>query len=233
MGLLFTIAAGLRQRSHCQVESRRAHDQILLSQIRDSPKLESQVPVNISPRNRVAHLYPRQWVPFSSPPTTRRATVEVFDPNSTRDLYTEEFLKPNIYKFSSYLTGNTLCLRYRDQPVNAVWGNSRCLLWESYGTHKSTVWAESRNFIYKHWVRTSQETHYVSATKPSRLMLFGEIIAVYCENHTEHTNTLCGQNAEFWILKQMVHIVTNGFQRVKVEQSKWIIHCLFLSLKVI
>jgi hypothetical protein len=27
-------------------------------------------------------------------------------------------------------------------------------------------------------------------------MLFGETVAVYCENHTEHTNTLCGQNAE-------------------------------------
>jgi hypothetical protein len=31
-------------------------------------------------------------------------------------------------------------------------------------------------------VRTSQETHYVSATKPT--------VAVYCENHTEHTNTV-------------------------------------------
>jgi hypothetical protein len=28
-------------------------------------------------------------------------------------------------------------------------------------------------------------------------LLFREIIAVYCENHTEHINTLCGQNAEF------------------------------------
>jgi hypothetical protein len=28
-------------------------------------------------------------------------------------------------------------------------------------------------------------------------MLVREIIAVYCENHTEHINTLCGQNAEF------------------------------------
>jgi hypothetical protein len=45
-------------------------------------------------------------------------------------------------------------------------------------------------------VRTSQETHYVTATKPNQLMLFREIIAVYCENHTEHLNTLCGQNAE-------------------------------------
>jgi hypothetical protein len=32
-------------------------------------------------------------------------------------------------------------------------------------------------------------------------MLFGEIVAVYCENHKEHTNTLCGQNAEFWYVK--------------------------------
>jgi hypothetical protein len=39
-------------------------------------------------------------------------------------------------------------------------------------------------------VRTSQETHYVSATEPKRLMLFGETDAVYCENHTEHTNTI-------------------------------------------
>jgi hypothetical protein len=35
--------------------------------------------------------------------------------------------------------------------------------------------------------RTSQETHYVSVTKPIRLMLFGETVAAYCENHTEHT----------------------------------------------
>jgi hypothetical protein len=27
-------------------------------------------------------------------------------------------------------------------------------------------------------------------------MLFGETVAVYCENHSEHTSTLCGQNSE-------------------------------------
>jgi hypothetical protein len=32
-------------------------------------------------------------------------------------------------------------------------------------------------------------------------MLFGETVLVYCENHTEHTDTLCGQNAEFWCVK--------------------------------
>jgi hypothetical protein len=54
-----------------------------------------------------------------------------------------EFLQNYIYKFSSYLTGNTLRLRYKAQPVNAI----------------------------------------------------GETVSVYCENHTGHTDTLCGRNA--------------------------------------
>jgi hypothetical protein len=32
-------------------------------------------------------------------------------------------------------------------------------------------------------------------------MLFEEKIAVNCENRMEHTNTLCGQNAEFGYVK--------------------------------
>jgi hypothetical protein len=32
-------------------------------------------------------------------------------------------------------------------------------------------------------------------------MLFGETMAVYCENSVKHTNTLCGQNAEFQYVK--------------------------------
>jgi hypothetical protein len=35
-------------------------------------------------------------------------------------------------------------------------------------------------------VRTSQETHYFTATKPNRLMPFRERVTVYCENSTEH-----------------------------------------------
>jgi hypothetical protein len=35
-------------------------------------------------------------------------------------------------------------------------------------------------------------------------MLLRETVAVYCENRTEHTNTLCGQNAEFW------HVTAGG-----------------------
>jgi hypothetical protein len=38
---------------------RGIHGQILQSQIRDSPNLEGQVPVFMSPRNRVSQLYPK------------------------------------------------------------------------------------------------------------------------------------------------------------------------------
>jgi hypothetical protein len=37
----------------------------------------------------------------------------------------------------------------------------------------------------------------VCNTEPNRLILYREIVAVYCDSHTEHTHTLCGQNAEF------------------------------------
>jgi hypothetical protein len=44
--------------------------------------------------------------------------------------------------------------------------------------------------IRKDAVRTSHATHYVSATKSNRLMLFAETVAVYYENHKEQTDTL-------------------------------------------
>jgi hypothetical protein len=53
--LLLVLASAVILRS----ESSGTHDHILLSQIRDSPNLEGQVPVFICPRNRVAQLYPQ------------------------------------------------------------------------------------------------------------------------------------------------------------------------------
>jgi hypothetical protein len=64
------------------------------------------------------------------PPTAPRSSSYII-----RGWYNPEVNPNNIYKLSSYLTGNT-CLRYKSQSVNAV----------------------------------------------------------YCENHTEHINTLRGQN---------------------------------------
>jgi hypothetical protein len=45
-------------------------------------------------------------------------------------------------------------------------------------------------------------------------MLFRETVAVYCETHTEHTDTLCGEKLSL-ILKQVLFIVTSGLQTVK------------------
>jgi hypothetical protein len=59
MSLSFTIAADLTNTDILRSESRGTHEHILLSQIRDSPNLEGQVLVFISPRNRVARLYPQ------------------------------------------------------------------------------------------------------------------------------------------------------------------------------
>jgi hypothetical protein len=72
---------------------------------------------------------------------------------------------------------NTLRLRYKAKPVNAVWGNSRCLLWELYGTHKYILWAENL-------ICTSQETLRLRY-KENRLILFRETVAVYCLRNTQ------------------------------------------------
>jgi hypothetical protein len=50
-------------------------------------------------------------------------------------------------------------------------------------------------------VRTSQETHYISATNTNQLMLFRESVTVYYETRMKHSNTLCGQNAELYYVK--------------------------------
>jgi hypothetical protein len=47
-------------------------------------------------------------------------------------------------------------------------------------------------------------------------MLFRETVAVYFENSTEHKDKLCAQNAEFTVLKLVVHRVTMEFKRLIV-----------------
>jgi hypothetical protein len=86
-------------------ESRETHDYILMSPTRGSPTLEGHIPVFIAPRNMMAQLYLQAMGSLSSPPTTRRATVEVFDPASTRDIpisiraYAQSVLLPDSPSF--------------------------------------------------------------------------------------------------------------------------------------
>jgi hypothetical protein len=43
---------------------------------------------------------------------------------------------------------------------------------------------------------------YVSVIKTNTLMLYGEIIAVYSEIHTQHTQAFCGKNVGFFKVKR-------------------------------
>jgi hypothetical protein len=83
-------------------------------------------------------------------------------------------------------------------PVSVNVSDIKRALRTEYGVNP---WLNSFTILCINSVRTSQETHYVTATKPNRLMPFKETVAVYCENHMEHINTLCGQNAKFWYVK--------------------------------
>jgi uncharacterized membrane protein (DUF373 family) len=59
------------------------------------------------------------------------------------------------------------------------------------------------------YIYTSQKTRNACIIKTSRLMLYREVVIVSCKRHTEHINTLCGQNAvisvvrytSYWALK--------------------------------
>jgi hypothetical protein len=65
-------------------ESRGTRDHILLPQVRNFPILNGQSPYLCPLGTWWPRYTPRHWVPFLSPPTSRRATVEVFEPVSTR-----------------------------------------------------------------------------------------------------------------------------------------------------
>jgi hypothetical protein len=78
--LLLILASEVIFRSY----SRGTHGHILLSQIRYSPTLMGQDPYLYPPGTGWHSYTPRHWVPFSSPPTTHRATVEVSENASIR-----------------------------------------------------------------------------------------------------------------------------------------------------
>jgi hypothetical protein len=91
-GLLFTLTAGPRQRSHSRV----------------------RVPLDL----RSHFTASNSRLPFSSPPTTRRATVEVFDPASTRDFL--EFTNPLPFITSTRPGYKSLCLRISSVATKPV-----------------------------------------------------------------------------------------------------------------
>jgi hypothetical protein len=54
-----------------------------------------------------------------------------------------------IQVFRPYLAVNTFRLSYKNSSNNVIWGNNHCLFWDSYTTHKNTVYAEGRTLNEK------------------------------------------------------------------------------------
>jgi hypothetical protein len=91
-----------------------------------------------------------------------------------------------------------------------LFGETVAVYCENHTEHTDTVWAQLLlNNTYK-------SSPYLTGNKlrrrykPQQVNAVWETIAVYCENHTEHRNILCGRNAEFqYMLKRVVHIHSN------------------------
>jgi hypothetical protein len=92
------------------------------------------------------------WCETSSPPSGKGRNEWVQEQGKYKVVLELNPLKTQIL-LNSYTNSvrtsqeNTLRLRCKGQPVNAVQGNSRCLLWEPYGTHRHTLWAECRVLV--------------------------------------------------------------------------------------
>jgi hypothetical protein len=102
--LLLVLASVVIIRS----ESRGTHDQILLSQIRESPNLEGQVPILIFPRNRVARLHTQALDSLFIASYDVQGYGGGIRPRLHIGVTREVHL--NVYKPSSYLRGNTLSI---------------------------------------------------------------------------------------------------------------------------
>jgi hypothetical protein len=81
--------------------------------------------------------------------------------------------------------------------------------------------------IYKDSVRTSLETVDISAIEPNRLILFGETVAVYCKNRTEHRHAVW---AECRVLQYVqIQTVPHSY-RAQPGNAVWgNSHCLLLE----
>jgi hypothetical protein len=76
-GLSLTIIASPLQPVVLRYKSRGTYDHILRSHSLDSPTWRARSPYMYPPWTGCPSYHSRHWVPFSSPPTTRRATVYI------------------------------------------------------------------------------------------------------------------------------------------------------------
>jgi translation initiation factor IF-1 len=56
-------------------------------------------------------------------------------------------------------------------------------------------------------------------------MLFGERVAVYCENHTEHTDKLCGYTNSVRTSQETYHVSTTKPNRLMLFGETVAVYC--------
>jgi hypothetical protein len=89
---------------------------------------------------------------------------------------------------------------------------------------RETVALYCENFTeHTDTVRTSQETHHVSATESNRLMLFRETVAFYCEKCTEHIDTFrTSQETHYLFATEKKSLLTVRTERnTNIQYTLW------------
>jgi hypothetical protein len=110
-GLPFTIAADPRKRSHSSVWVPRDSWPYFTLIFETPPTRSARCPYLYPPGTGWPSYTPKHWVPFPSPPTILRATVEVFEPASTQGWL------PNITTVALYnLRATVFTERWRRWP---------------------------------------------------------------------------------------------------------------------
>jgi hypothetical protein len=149
-GLSFTIAAGRRQRSHFQVRvPRDLWPHFTASRYETPRKWKTSSPYLYPPETWWPGYKPRHWLPFSSPPTTRRAPVEVFDPASTRHLNSPAKSKSHCDWRPVSLTRGWVCLLYMLLALASV----VFLRSESLGTRDLILLSQIWDFPFRRLLR--------------------------------------------------------------------------------
>jgi hypothetical protein len=113
MGMSLTISAVPRQRSHSQVRLLRDSMITFCCLIFETPPTwRDRYPYLYPSGTRWPSYTPRYWVPFSSPPTTRRDTVEVIDSALIR-VWTSSPSRSRLYLRTDHIENTVPLLLYQ------------------------------------------------------------------------------------------------------------------------
>jgi hypothetical protein len=181
MGLSFTIAAGPRQRSLSRVRVPR--DSWLYFTLSDWWLTQ---PGAHGPRIYITQeqgpgYTPKLWVPFSSPPTTRRATVDLFEHASSLqvEVKVEVTLRLAIYHQS---------VRLGVKPLETH--DHRFFQLNSHGKSPYVTSSLTRRWIYLSWICLAFHQVFIShtyhVTENSSFLHYIQFLCQYRLHRADH-----------------------------------------------